>query len=236
MSVGIRRWLRRSVGVDGQVYAIEPNPDNARLIAHTIERNRLSNVRLVPIALGESTGFAAYRSAIGSNGGFLDQDERDSLDPSVTIVPTIRFDDLHIPRRCGQDRRRRRRAHRVSRRGRDDRARPPVIVFEFCCLMSQWIGGVAPRDHLKMFESCGYELWMIERPTGTLIAVGDIDGLLGEWGSPPASKTSSQFVAERHPADPGLTLGPYRYPYGPKLSKIVRMGQRGQGDVPKRQC
>ncbi len=86
------------VGADGLVYAIEPNPDNARLIAHTIHRNELSNVQLVPFALGESTGFAAFRSAIGSNGGLLGQDEFDYLDPNVTIVPTMRFDDLSIAR------------------------------------------------------------------------------------------------------------------------------------------
>jgi FkbM family methyltransferase len=172
-----------AVGVDGQVYAVEPNPDNARLIAHTIERNRLSNVHLVPIALSESTGFAAFRSAIGSNGGFLNHDERDSLDPSVTIVPTIRFDDLHIPRvdvvKIDVEG-----AEPIVFRGATETIERdhPIIIFEFSCEMTERVSGVAPRDHLKMFESFGYALSMIERPSGTLVPVDDIDPLLREWG------------------------------------------------------
>jgi FkbM family methyltransferase len=172
-----------AVGVGGQVYAIEPNPDNARLIAHTIERNRLSNVHLVPIALGESTGYAAFRSAIGSNGGFLNLDERESLDPNVTIVPTIRFDDLRIPRvdvvKIDVEG-----AEAIVFRGASETIERdhPIIIFEFSCEMTERVSGVAPRDHLKMFESYGYALSMIERPTGLLVPVEDVDRLLSEWG------------------------------------------------------
>jgi FkbM family methyltransferase len=173
------------VGADGLVYAIEPNPDNARLIAHTIQRNRLSNVRLIPLALGESTGFSAFRSAIGSNGGFIGEEETDFIDPGVTIVPTMRFDDLDI-------------AHVDVIKIDVEGAEPivfrgasaaierdhPVIIFEFSCEMTERVGGVAGRDHLEMFESVGYELSLIERPWGSLVAVGDIDEFLGNWGNP----------------------------------------------------
>ena len=172
------------VGADGLVYAIEPNPDNARLIAHTIRRNHLSNVRLIPLALAESTGFAAFRSAIGSNGGFLGPEESSPIDPNVTIVPTIRFDDLDIARvdviKIDVEG-----AEPIVLRGaratieRDH----PVIVFEFSCEMTERVGGVAARDHLRMFESYGYQLALIEQPTGSLVPVDDIDRLLGEWGS-----------------------------------------------------
>lgn len=183
-NVGWHTALASSVvGADGQVYAIEPNPDNCRLIAHTIDRNGLSNVHLLPIALGESNGFAAFRSAIGSNGGFLNHDERETLDPNVTIVPTMRFDDLNIPRvdvvKIDVEG-----AEPIVFRGgtktieRDH----PAVVFEFSCEMTQRVGGVAPRDHLKMFESNGYALSMIERPTGSLVAVDDVDRLLDTWG------------------------------------------------------
>jgi FkbM family methyltransferase len=170
------------VGIDGVVYAIEPNPENARLIAHTIDHNRLSNVRLIPLALGDKTGFSAYRAAIGSNGGFVGQGQPYLLDPRATIVPTIRFDDLDI-------------AHVDVIKIDVEGAEPivlrgaaatierdhPVIIFEFSDEMTQWIGGVTAHDHLKMFESYGYELWQIERSTGTLIAVGDIDEFLSPW-------------------------------------------------------
>ena len=172
------------VGADGLVYAIEPNPENARLIAHTIQRNQLANVHLLPLALGQSIGFAAFRSAIGSNGGFLGREESDSIDPNVTIVPTIRFDDLDIGRvdviKIDVEG-----AEPVVLRGAEEAiARDhPVIVFEFSCEMTERVGGVEPIDHLKMFESHGYELSMIEQPTGSLIDVDDIDQLLANWGS-----------------------------------------------------
>ena len=172
------------VGDRGLVYAIEPNPDNARLIAHTIDRNHLSNVRLVPLALGESTGFAAYRSAIGSNGGFLGLEESSSIDPNVTIVPTIRFDDLDIARvdviKIDVEG-----AEPIVLRGaRETIERDhPVIVFEFSCEMTERVGGVEARDHLATFESYGYKLSLIEQPTGSLEPVDDLDRLLGNWGS-----------------------------------------------------
>jgi hypothetical protein len=48
--------------------------------------------------------------------------------------------------------------------------------------MTERVGGVAPRDHLRLFESYGYELSIIEQPTGALVRVDDIDGLLDTWG------------------------------------------------------
>ena len=95
----------------------------------------------------------------------------------------MRFDDLHIPRVDvvkidveGAEPLVFRGATEMI--GRDH----PMIVFEFSCEMTERVGGVAPRDHLKMFESFGYALSMIERPTGTLVPVDDIDRMLSEWG------------------------------------------------------
>lgn len=48
--------------------------------------------------------------------------------------------------------------------------------------MTERVGGVAALDHLKMFKSYGYQLSRIERPTGRLVLIDDIDQLLGDWG------------------------------------------------------
>jgi FkbM family methyltransferase len=173
------------VGPTGRVYAIEPNPDNARLIAHTIQRNGLANVELLPFALSERTGFAAFRSAIGSNGGFAWGLDPSFIDPAVTIVPTMRFDELDIARvdviKMDVEG-----AEPMVMRGavamieRDH----PVIVFEFSCEMTQRVGGVEPREHLRFFEDHGYTLSIIDRSDGSLIPVTDVDALLSEWTDP----------------------------------------------------
>ena len=173
------------VGATGTVYAFEPNPDNARLIAHTIERNHLTNLQLLPFALSDRLGFAAFRSAIGSNGGFTSGDNSDFIDPSVTIVPTIAFDDLDIAHvdvvKIDVEG-----AEPIVLRGAVEMIRRdhPVIIFEFSCEMTQRIGGVEPREHLRFFENLGYSLSIINRDDGSLIPVPDVDELLANWGSP----------------------------------------------------
>ena len=174
-----------AVGPTGRVYAIEPNPDNARLIAHTVQRNDLTNVELLPFALSERTGFAAFRSAIGSNGGFAWGNDPSFIDPAVTIVPTMRFDDLDI-------------AHVDVIKMDVEGAEPmvmrgavemierdhPVIIFEFSCEMTQRVSGVEPREHLRFFEDLGYTLSIIDRSDGSQSPVDDVDALLRDWGSP----------------------------------------------------
>ena len=46
----------RRVGKDGLVVAIEPHPENFRLLAGNVERNGLANVRLVAAALDDHAG------------------------------------------------------------------------------------------------------------------------------------------------------------------------------------
>lgn len=173
------------VGSTGRVYAIEPNPDNARLIAHTVQRNGLTNVELLPFALSERTGYAAFRSAVGSNGGFTWGKDPSFIDPMVTIVPTVRFDDLDIARvdviKMDVEG-----AEPMVMRGAVEMIERdhPVIVFEFSCDMTQRVGGVAPREHLRFFEDHGYTLSMIDRADGSLVPVPDVDALLRDWGSP----------------------------------------------------
>lgn len=199
-NVGWHSALAASVvGDSGSVYAIEPNPDNARLIAHTIERNGLQQVHLLPIALSDEIGFAKFRSAIGSNGGFAGEDGRSIIDPSATIVPTIPLDDLDIPHVDvikidveGAEPMVLRGATATIERDR------PVIVFEFSCEMTQRVAGVGPREHFAVFESYGYELSIIDQRGGGLVPVPDVDALLRDWGSP---FRIEDFVAV-HPSTP----------------------------------
>jgi len=174
------------VGDAGLVYAVEPNPENAKLIAETIRHNNnLTNMRLLPFALSEQAGYATFRSAIGSNGGFADRDRSEIIDPSVTIVPTVRFDDLGIGHVDvikidveGAEPMVLRGATKTIERDH------PSIIFEFSCEMTERVGGVSPQAHLEMIESFGYRLSVIERGTGELLPIGTIDELLSGWGDP----------------------------------------------------
>jgi len=171
------------VGDAGLVYAVEPNPENAKLIAETIRHNKLTNMRLLPFALSEQAGYALFRSAIGSNGGFADRDRSEIIDPRVTIVPTVRFDDLEIEHVDvikidveGAEPMVMRGATKAIERDH------PSIIFEFSCEMTERVGGVSPQAHLEMIESFGYRLSVIERGTGELLPIGSIDELLSGWG------------------------------------------------------
>ena len=171
------------VGDAGLVYAVEPNPENAKLIAETIRHNNLTNMRLLPFALSEQAGYATFRSAIGSNGGFADRDRPEVIDPSVTIVPTVRFDDLGIGRVDvikidveGAEPMVLRGATKTIERDH------PSIIFEFSCEMTERVGGVSPQAHLEMIESLGYRLSVVERGTGELLPIGSVDELLSGWG------------------------------------------------------
>lgn len=184
-NVGWHTMLAASiVGDAAAVYAFEPNPANARLIAHTIEKNRLPNVHLLPFALSDRVGFSSFQSAIGSNGAFVGSREHDSLDASVTIVPTLRLDDLSIEHvdvlKIDVEG-----AEPLVLRGAEATIERdhPVIIFEFSCDMSERVGGDAARTHLDMLQARGYELALIEQPTGELLPIGDVGELLAGWGS-----------------------------------------------------
>ena len=171
------------VGPEGRVIAFEPNPDNARLIAHTIERNAITNITVLPVALASERGVATFRHAIGSNGGFADAGSSPLLEANSTVVPTMVFDDLAV-------------GHvdvvKIDVEGGEpivlagaarllDVVRP-VIIFEFSVEMTERVGGTSARAHLGTFTDRGYELSLIERASGELIPVDSIDELLATWG------------------------------------------------------
>jgi FkbM family methyltransferase len=172
------------VGPTGTVYAFEPNPENARLIAHTVERNGLTNVRLRPFALSTSAGYTSFRTAVGSNGGFVGTVDPREFDSTVTIVPTLRLDrsidsddDIALIK--------------IDVEGAEpfviagarkilERSRPPII-FEFSQEMSSRVSGTAPADLFHTLAGLGYRISLIDRGDGTLIPIPDPDRLMAEW-------------------------------------------------------
>jgi FkbM family methyltransferase len=173
------------VGSAGRVLAVEANPENARLLAATIARNRLANVDLLPLALADRRGHLHFGSHVGSNGGVLPDDPTALVSGRGTVVPCIRLDELGLER-CD--------VMKIDVEGAEalvvagatttiERCRP-AIVMELSCEMTRRVSGVEPLEHLERLERLGYVVHLIDRATGGLVPVGSAAALLADWGHP----------------------------------------------------
>jgi FkbM family methyltransferase len=171
----------RSVGPGGRVLAVEANPENARLIAHTIARNHITNIELLPVALSGRRGHVVFGSHVGSNGGFLDGASSDS--GRGTLVPTFALDDLGLDRVS---------VVKIDVEGAEalvidgatetiarDR---PSFVMEFSLEMTSRVSQREPREHLDRFVGWGYTIAIIDRATSTPRRMSSVDELLDGWG------------------------------------------------------
>lgn len=171
------------VGVDGRVVAVEANPENARLLAHTIESNRLTNVELVPLALAGGRGYVSFGTHVGSNGGFLPDGASTTGSGRGTIVPTIALDDLGLDRVA---------VVKIDVEGAEgiviDGARAtieqhrPSFVMEFSQEMTARVSARTPSEHLERFVAWDYSIAIIDRATHEPKPVGSVAQLLDEWG------------------------------------------------------
>ena len=156
-SATTRSGPRRVSGADGRVVAVEANPENARLIAHTIAVNDADERRARAAGLAAGRGYVNFGTHVGSNGGFLPDDDATTGSGRGTIVPTLALDDLDLDRVVGdQDRRRGRRGHRDRRCGGNHRAAPAEVrdgVLAGDDLTS--VGSAPPAAHLQRFVDAG---------------------------------------------------------------------------------
>ena len=171
------------VGVDGRVVAVEANPENARLIAHTVESNGLANVELVPLALAGGRGYVSFGTHVGSNGGFLPDGASTTGSGRGTIVPTIALDDLGLDRVAvvkidveGAE------GIVIDGAGATIEQHRPSFVMEFSQEMTARVSGRTPHEHLERFVSWGYSIAIIDRVTYEPRPVGSVDRLVDEWG------------------------------------------------------
>jgi FkbM family methyltransferase len=172
-----------AVGAEGRVVAVEANPENARLIAHTIESNGLTNVELVPMALGARRGYVSFGTHVGSNGGFLPDGAATIDSGRGTIVPTVALDDLAFDRVV---------VVKIDVEGAEgividgavgtiERQRPS-FVMEFSQEMTTRVSQRSPAEHLGRFIDWGYSIAIIDRVTFEPQPVGSVEELLADWG------------------------------------------------------
>jgi FkbM family methyltransferase len=169
------------VGGDGRVVAVEANPENARLIAHTIEVNAVTNVELVPMALAGGRGYVDFGTHVGSNGGFLPAGTTGS--GRGTIVPTMALDDLGLASVS---------VVKIDVEGAEaivvdgaqetiERQRP-TFVMEFSQEMTARVSARPPEVHLQRFVDAGYSIAIIDRDTAQARRVDSVQQLLDDWG------------------------------------------------------
>jgi len=171
------------VGELGRVIAFEPNSENCRLILMSARLNGFNNVKLIPIALHHVVGYALFTSAIGTNGGFLPSVDASLSNPTCTVVPTMKLDDLidgdvdFIKMDVeGAEGLVIKGAVRTIERCR------PVITTEVSAEMLPRVSGVRLGDYLAWFDSMGYESSLIDKATGNLIPITDTGAFAAEWG------------------------------------------------------
>lgn len=84
--------LSRLVGSDGEVLAVEPHPENFRLLTHNLWLNRVENVRVAQAAVSDEEGRAELTVSAASNWHTLASEP--SQGGRRIVVPTVTVDKL----------------------------------------------------------------------------------------------------------------------------------------------
>jgi FkbM family methyltransferase len=171
------------VGDGGRVVAVEANPENARLIAHTIESNSITNVELVPLALAGGRGHVSFGTHVGSNGGFLPDGASTTGSGRGTLVATMALDELDLDRVS---------VVKIDVEGaegividgatRTIEQQRPTFVMEFSQEMTTRVSARSPLEHLGRFVEWGYSIAIIDRTSGEPLPVVSVEQLLADWG------------------------------------------------------
>ena len=82
----------RQVGPLGAVLAVEPNPENAKIVEANVVRNRLPQVIVLEAAIWSSHGQLVFESASNSTLGLVSAHSHAKADSSC--VPAVCLDDL----------------------------------------------------------------------------------------------------------------------------------------------
>lgn len=174
--------LATLVGERGRCVAFEPNSENCRLILLGVERNRLSNVQVVPLALSDEPGWGYFSTHIGSNGGLVTT-EFVAMHGHGVVVPVSTLDAFGLRQVDmmkidveGSEYRCLRGGQRLIERCR------PVIVNEFSHEMTQRVSGVSPLDYLEWIRGMDYLVYLLDRVSCEIVPVDLRRDLVDDWG------------------------------------------------------
>lgn len=169
----------------GSVMAIEPNPENAKLIELSRRANKFDQVTIVQAGAGRALGLLVLNTAY-SNGTTSDLSDDPSQLAYATTVPCLRIDD-NVPadKQIG--------FIKIDIEGAEYNALlgasalikrcHPVIISEFSPGLIEGISGISAQGYVKFILDFGYRVSIVE-PDGSLTPCGlDIDKVMQAYAN-----------------------------------------------------
>ncbi len=164
----------------GSVMAIEPNPENAKLIELSRRANGFENITIVQAGAGRELGLLVLNTAY-SNGttSALSGDPAELAE--ATTVPCLRIDDIVAPDKPvgflkidveGAEYNALLGASALIRRCH------PVIVSEFSPGLMRGISGIDARQYVKFVLDFGYRVSIVEPDGGLTACEQDVDKVM----------------------------------------------------------
>lgn len=169
----------------GSVMAIEPNPENAKLVELSRRANKFDQVTIVQAGAGRELGLLVLNTAY-SNGTTSDLSDDPSQLADATTVPCLRIDDIFPKdKQAG--------FIKIDVEGAEYNALlgasalikrcHPVIVSEFSPGMIEGISGITAQAYVKFILDFGYRVSVVE-PNGNLDPCGlDIDKVMRAYAN-----------------------------------------------------
>jgi FkbM family methyltransferase len=159
-------WLARLVGRQGKVHAFEPNPELLRLLNQTLERNRVGNICVHPVALGPNPGEMQLRvlaNNTGSGSLILHHDQKNC---AVVPVPVATLDSIVVREEVKAIR-----LVKIDVEGFEaevfhgathvlNSIRPQAILFEF---IGSRAGALSDQPVFKILHAAGYAFFAIPK-------------------------------------------------------------------------
>jgi FkbM family methyltransferase len=163
------------VGPQGKVYAIEADIDNATCVQASLVENAIKNVRLFPVAAGDSIGVIEMLESVGTNSVFS---STVASGGSSKVAVTVRMDDI-IDDKVDFIKIDIEGAELLACRGMNRLLKSnPMVLTEFSPgYISRSLGSDRSSEYIQFFLSRGYKCAYLQ-PSGELVEKDGLQAIL----------------------------------------------------------